>query len=226
MIVLSRNFEKRGLGYEGVNLLLCVSLLGVDAVDAHPFEELPVINDILLERVAHLVNEVDMHVGIVRVHLAATLVYGHEHRLDAACRLCHQRRCSRRCNSQTGDVASAVLQHVLVQLWVSLLYAQDERVVSLAFCAEYLECAALLYAEADIFALAFSVRTLVDKEQAYSFFEIFSYYRTEIKISVVRAIAVKEQDSRPLVFGSGNAHCRYSSRSRWTGHHRYPQRFA
>ena len=112
---------------------------GIDAIHLHPLHELRMIDDILLEGVTHLIDEIHMHVRLVGVHFTTTLIDGQEYWLDATCRLCHQRRSTRRCNGQTGDVSPSVLHHIFVQLRVSLLQAQDEGVFLLTLDIEYLE---------------------------------------------------------------------------------------
>ena len=102
------------------------------------------IDHVLLEGVAHLVDKVHMHIGVVGIHLAAAHIDGHEHRLDAACGLRHQRRRSRGGNGQAGNVPAAVLLHVGPQLRVVLLNAQDERICGLALSVINLESTALL----------------------------------------------------------------------------------
>ena len=141
--IVGRGVVIRRTANEVVNLLLRVFLLGVDAVDLHPLDELPVIDDVFLERVAHLVNEVDVSLGIVGVDLAAAFIHRHEHRLDTARGLRHQRSSAGRRDGQTGDVAAAVFHHVGVELRIGLLDAQDERIVLLALGVVDGESAAL-----------------------------------------------------------------------------------
>ena len=127
-----------------VYLLLGVALGGVQPVHLHPLHELRVVYDILLERVAYLVDKVYMHIGIIGIHLTTTLVDGHEHRLDATRGLRHQRRGSRRCDSQTGDVAAAIFYHIVVKGCISLLDTLYEGVLGLTLGVVYLEGATLL----------------------------------------------------------------------------------
>ena len=89
------------------------------------------IHYVLLERVAHLVDKVHMHLRVIGIHLAATLVYRHEHRLYAACGLRHQTCRTGRGDCQAGDVAASVFHYVFIQLCVGVLYAQQERIVRL-----------------------------------------------------------------------------------------------
>ena len=102
------------------------------------------INDILFKRVAYLVDKVNMHIGIIRVNLAATLINRHEYRLDTACCLRHQTGCARRRNGQTGYVAAAIFSHILIQLRICLLYTVDERIVLLALSIINFKSTALL----------------------------------------------------------------------------------
>ena len=101
------------------------------------------VDYVFLERVAHLVDEVHVYIGIARVHLAATLVDGHEHRLNAAGGLRHQRGGACRRNGQAGYVAAAVAHHVVVELRGGLLQSQDERVLLFTLGVVYLEGTAL-----------------------------------------------------------------------------------
>ena len=89
------------------------------------------VNNVLLERVAHLVHIVHMHLLVVGVHLAATLIDGHKHRFDAAGGLCHERCGACGSNRQTGDIATTMLHHVVVELWVGLAQTVHKRVVGL-----------------------------------------------------------------------------------------------
>ena len=102
------------------------------------------VDNVFLKRVAHFVYEVDMCVGIVGIYLATALVYGHEYRFDTACSLRHERCCARRSYGETRNVATSVGHYVAVELRVGLLYAQQERIVLLAFGIEYGERSALL----------------------------------------------------------------------------------
>ena len=141
--VVGRSLVVRRLGHEVVYFLLRIFLLGVVAVDVHPCEELVMVHYVLLERVANLVDKVDMNVGIAGVHLAAALVYGHEHRFDAARCLRHEARSAGGGDGQAGYVAAPVLGHVLIQLRVGLAHPRNKGVVLFALGAVYLERAAL-----------------------------------------------------------------------------------
>ena len=102
------------------------------------------IHDVLFKRVAHLIDEIDMHVGVARIHLAAAFIDGHEDGLYSACRLCHEACRTRRCYRQTGDIAASVGHDVVVELFVGTLYAQQEGVVALTVGAEHGERSTLL----------------------------------------------------------------------------------
>ena len=104
----------RGACHEFVDFGLGVFLAGVDSVHFHPCEELWVIYDVFLERVACVVNEIDMYVGIVGVDLAPTFIYRHEYRFDARCGLCHKAGGACRCDGEAGDVTSSIAHHVFV----------------------------------------------------------------------------------------------------------------
>ena len=82
-----------------------------------------VVNDILFKRVAHLVNKVNMHIGIIRIYLASTHIHRHKYRLNAAGGLRHQAGSACGGNGETSNVASAILHHVIIQLMVGLFYA-------------------------------------------------------------------------------------------------------
>ena len=90
------------------------------------------VYDVLLEGVAYLVDEVNMHVGVVRIDLATALVDGQEDGFDTTRGLRHQTRRTRGGYRQTGNVASTVFHHVGIQGLVGLFDALDERVVLLA----------------------------------------------------------------------------------------------
>ena len=130
--------------HQSVNLLLGVTLLGVYSVYLHPVEELLVINNVLLERVAHLIDEIHMSPLVTRIHLAAALIHRQEHRLNATRCLCHERCGARRCYGEARDVAAAIFLHVLIEFRVGIAKSHYERVVLFAFGIENLECAALL----------------------------------------------------------------------------------
>ena len=104
-----------------------------------PDEELVVEHVVFLPRVAHFVDEGDLHVLVARVDLATTRVDRPEHRFDARSRLRHQARRTRR-----GDVAAAVSGHLLVESRIGLADAGDHRVVLLAFGIVHRELAAFL----------------------------------------------------------------------------------
>ncbi len=101
------------------------------------------IHDVFLEGVTAVVDEVHPDVGVVGVHLAAALVDGHEHRLDARCGLRHEAcgACGR--YGQACYVAPSVLGHVGVELRIGLFQAHYVGVVFLAFGVVDLECSAL-----------------------------------------------------------------------------------
>ena len=127
--IVGRCLVIRRPGDQSVNLLLRVTLVGVNAVHPHPFDELAVVNDIFLKRVAHLIHKVDVYVGVVGIHLSAAFIHRHEHRLYAACGLCHQTCGACRCYGQAGNVSSAVGNHVVIQLRIGLFQSVDEWVV-------------------------------------------------------------------------------------------------
>ena len=100
-------------------------------------------HDELLERVSRLIHEIHMHIGIVRIHLATTLIYRHKDWFYSACCLSHQTCRSCRCNSQTGNISPAVFLHILIQLRVGFLDTVYERIVLLSFRVVNTECPAL-----------------------------------------------------------------------------------
>ena len=132
--IVGRGLVVRRLRHELVDLLLSVPLRDVKAVYLHPLQKFPMVDDVFFEAVAHLVYIVHMHIGVVRIHLAATLVDRHEYRLYARGGLAHERRGARGGNRQAGDISATIFLHVGIQLGVGLLQAQDERIVSLALC--------------------------------------------------------------------------------------------
>ena len=109
-----------------------------------PDEELVVEHVVFLPRVAHFVDEGDLHVLVARVDLATTRVDRPEHRFDARSRLRHQARRTRRGDRQHRDVAAAVSGHLLVESRIGLADAGDHRVVLLAFGIVHRELAAFL----------------------------------------------------------------------------------
>ena len=141
--IVGRGFVVGRACHKCVNLLLGVPLGCVNAVHLHPREELAVIDDVLLKRVAHLIHEVHMSVFVARIYLPPTLIHRHEHRLYAACGLRHKACRTRRGYCQTGNVAPSILLHVGIQAGVGLFYTSDERIVLLPLGIVYLESAAL-----------------------------------------------------------------------------------
>ncbi len=125
-------------------MLVGVVAAHLDAAGVHPGDELGVINDELLKRVAVLVHEVDMHVLVAGVHLAATLVHGQEHGLDAAGGLRQDAGGAGGRDGEASDVATAVFDHHLIQFGVGLAQTADVRIVLLALGVENLKCATLL----------------------------------------------------------------------------------
>ena len=91
------------------------------------------VDDVLLKGVTNLIDKIHMHVGIIRVDLAATLVDGHEHGLDATRGLRHQRSSTGWSDCQAGDVAATMLHHVLIEFRISILQAENKRIVLLTF---------------------------------------------------------------------------------------------
>ena len=90
-----------------------------------------VVDVILLELFARFVLVIDVGVHVRRIDLAAALVDGAEHRLDARGGLRHERRGARGRDGQHGDVAAAHLRHLLVERRIGLTDAGDHRVVRL-----------------------------------------------------------------------------------------------
>ena len=127
-----------------VNLFLAVLLLRVDSVYLHPCQELTVVNDVLFKWVAHLIDKVNMHIGIVRINLTTTFIDWHEDWLDTRGRLCHQRGGTRWCDGQTGNITTTILLHILVKLSISLLQTKDERIFLLTLRIIYLKGSTLL----------------------------------------------------------------------------------
>ena len=101
------------------------------------------VDDVLLKGVAHLVDEVYVHIGVAGIHLAPAFVDGHEHGFYAACGLRHQACGACRGNGEAGYVAPSVVCHVGIKLRVGFLDAEDEGVVLLALGVENLEGSAL-----------------------------------------------------------------------------------
>ncbi len=141
--VVGRSAGVGRAGHDVVEFFLGVVLLGVDAGHLHPVKELGMVDDVLLELVAGVVGVVHTCVDLGGVDLAAALVDGHEHRLDArrsagheACRACGG-------DGETGDVAASEAAHVGVELRVSGRQTCDEGIGGLAFGVVHLEGSAL-----------------------------------------------------------------------------------
>ena len=130
--------------HELVDFLLAVALLGIQSVDLHPLEEFGMIDDILLERIAHIVDEIHMYVGIAGVDLATAFVDRHEDRLYATGGLRHQAGGACRCYGKASDVATPILHHIVVKFGGSLLDTPHKRIVLLALGIVDLESPTLL----------------------------------------------------------------------------------
>ncbi len=104
----------RRTGHKCVKLLLSIGVLSLDVVDLHPLKEFGMVNDVLLKCVARFVDIIDVHFGVIGIHLATTLVDGQEHRLNTRCGLRHQARGSGGCDGKTGDIASSVGHHFVI----------------------------------------------------------------------------------------------------------------
>ena len=142
--VVCSSFIIRRTLHKFVNLFLTVLLLRIDSVHLHPCQELTVVNNVLLKRVAHLINEVYMYIRIVWIDLTTTLIYRHKDRFNTRCRLCHERGCTRRSNRQTGNISTTILLHILVELSVSFLQTKDKRIFLLTLSIVYLKRTTLL----------------------------------------------------------------------------------
>ena len=101
------------------------------------------VYDIFLERVAHLVDKVDTHIAVARIHLPAPLVHRHEHRFNTAGGLCHKAGGACGSNGETGDVAPAIFHHIRIEGRIGFFYAQHEGVVLLALAVVDGESSAL-----------------------------------------------------------------------------------
>ena len=105
--------------------------LRIVSVRLEPLDKVVVVDVVLLELFARFVLVVDVRVVVRGVDLAAALVDRPEDRLDARRSLRHERRGARRGDGQHGDVAAAVLDHLLVEFGIGLADAGDHRVVDL-----------------------------------------------------------------------------------------------
>ena len=85
-----------------------------------------------------------MDIGVIGINLTAALVHRHEDRLYTTCGLRHEAGGSSRSNGKAGDVAAAILHHILVQLCVGLSETVDERIGLFPLGVEYLEGTTLL----------------------------------------------------------------------------------
>ncbi|EJX08497.1 hypothetical protein EVA_03396 [gut metagenome] len=117
--------------HEGIDFLLAIATIRIDAVDLHPCEELMMVNDIFFEGIPYLVSKVDMHLRIVRIHFTATFIDRQKDWFDTTRRLCHQTRGTRRRNRQTSNVTTTILAHFRIECRIGLLYAQHKRIVLL-----------------------------------------------------------------------------------------------
>ena len=107
-------------------------LRGVVSAGFQPFDEIMMVNVVLLELLARFVLEVHMRVVVRGVDLAAALIDRAEDRLDARRGLRHERRRTRRSDRQHGDIAASHPAHLLVERRIGLADAGDHRVVELA----------------------------------------------------------------------------------------------
>ena len=98
---------------------------------------------VLLERITALVNVRNLNIFIVGIDLAATLIYGAEHRFDTRRSLRHQRGGARRCDRKHSHVTTTVFNHHLVEFGISLLDTLDHRVACLLLRVIHRELAAL-----------------------------------------------------------------------------------
>ena len=90
------------------------------------------INNVLLKRIARFVNIVNMHILVVGVHFAATLIHGKKHRLDARGGLGHEARGSGGSNGEAGNIATAIFHHILIELGIGLFQTVDVGILCLA----------------------------------------------------------------------------------------------
>ena len=88
-------------------------------------------NHVLLPRVPVLVHEIDFHVLVAGIHLAATGVYWQKNRLDTRRGLRHQAGGARGSDGEEGNIAPAILHHIIIQLGVSLFQTIDKGIVLL-----------------------------------------------------------------------------------------------
>ena len=121
-----------------------LELRGVVSVYLEPLYKLVVVDVVLLELLAHVVDEVGLLALVRGVDLAAALVDGTEYGLDAGCGLRHERRRTRGGYCEQGDIAASVLDHAGIEFGVGLAYAADHGVVLLACGVVDGECSALL----------------------------------------------------------------------------------
>ena len=124
-----------------VDFLLRIVLLRVYAVGLHPSEELMMVHDILFKSITRFVNEVDAHLWIIRIHLAATFIDGQENRFNTTRSLCHERCCTRGSYRKTSYIAATIFHHVFIELWVGFFDTKDKRIFLFTLCIENLEVA-------------------------------------------------------------------------------------
>ena len=97
------------------------------------------VNDVFFKRVTRFIHKVNAHFWVVRIHLTTTLINGKEYGFDATRCLRHQTSSPCRCNRQAGNIATTILHHVFIKVGISLLQAQDERIIHLASGVKDLE---------------------------------------------------------------------------------------
>ena len=80
--VVCRCFIIRRAFHKFVYFFLAIPLLCVNPVHLHPCKELTVVDNVLFEGIANLVDEVYMYVCIIRINLTTTLIDRHEDWFD------------------------------------------------------------------------------------------------------------------------------------------------
>ena len=117
-----------------VDFFLSITFVWIVSVYLHPCQEFMVEYDVFFECVSCFVYEIDTYVFVVRINLTAAFVDRHKYRLNTGSSLSHQTGSSGRGNSQTGNIASAILSHFFVQCRICFFQTIDKRVVFFSFC--------------------------------------------------------------------------------------------
>ena len=97
-----------------------ITFFRIISIDLHPLQELTMINNVFLKAIADLIDKIYMHISIVGVNLATTLVNRHEDWFDTAGCLRHERCRARGSNRQAGNIAAPITLHIVIEFRIGL----------------------------------------------------------------------------------------------------------